>query len=149
MTDSPNFASILDAAPTEVEKPKPLPIGTYQCVVSGPATYGKSSKKQTDFVEFILRPIGVYDDVDEEALEAAGGIDGKSFKATFYLTADAAWRLDEFHVHCGLELDADMSRRERNDEVINAEVLAVIRHETSQDGKDVFARLARTANVPE
>jgi len=148
-SDTPNFASILDAAPTEVSRPKPVPTGTYLCVVTGAPRYDKSSKKQTDFVEFQLRPINCFDDVDEEDLEAAGGIDGKMFRATFYLTEDAVWRLDEFHTHCGLDLDPDTSRRSRNDDVINSEVLVYIKHSTSQDGQTKYAEIARTAPVPE
>ena len=53
---SPNFATILDEAPTEVNRPKPLPSGTYLCTVTGWET-GKSSQKQTPFVQFNLRPM--------------------------------------------------------------------------------------------
>lgn len=149
MSDKPSFASILDAAPTEVERPKPLPVGSYHCVVTGAPRYDKSSKKQTDFVEFQLRITGCYDDVDDDELEAAGGVDGKMLKVTYYLTEDAVWRLDEFHVHCGLDLDEDTSRRQRNEDVINSEVIAVVRHQTSQDGQTKYAEVARTAPVPE
>lgn len=144
MANTPNFASILDEAPTEVTRPKPLPQGTYLCVVQGQPRYDKSSKKQTPFVEFTLRPTAAYDDVDEAELEACGGFDGKTIRATYYLTEDAVFRLDEFHEHCGVDLNDGASRRQRNDDVVNAQVAANIRHRSSEDGTQIFAELART-----
>lgn len=146
MTDTPNFASILDEAPSEVDRPKPLPVGTYHCVVQAPV-YDKSSKKGTPFVMFGLRPIAVFEDVDQTELEESGGLDNRTIRATYYLTEDAVYRLDEFHQHCGLDLTNQQSRRTRNDEVINAEIIAVIKHEQSDDGTQTYAKLARTAPV--
>lgn len=142
---NPNFASLLDETPDEVVRPKPLPAGTYHCVVSNEILYDKSSKKQTEFVRFYLRPYDAAEDVDPDELETAGGLDGKQISATFYLTPDSVYRLDEFHQHCGVDLSVPLSRKLRNDECINAEVTAVIRHRSSDDGSQVFAELARTA----
>ena len=69
MNDAPNFASILDEAPTEISRPKPLPVGTYLCVVQGQPVYDKSNKKGTPFVEFLLRVIAAMDDVDPDDLQ--------------------------------------------------------------------------------
>lgn len=145
MNDAPNFASILDEAPTEIVRPKPLPVGTYVCVVQGQPVYDKSSKKNTPFVKFTLRPIAAEDDVDIEDLESMGGFDGKTIQATYYLTDDAAFRLDEFHSHCGIDITAPASRRTRNEEVMNCQVRAVIKHRMAEDGSQIFAELARTA----
>ena len=143
----PNFASILDESPTEVSRPKPLPEGTYLCSVGAPR-YDKSSKKGTPFVEFILKPIAEQDDVDVEALEEAGGLDGKSLRGTYYTTDDAIYRLDEFHEHCGIDLSEPASRRIRNDEVMNAQVLAYVKHrqaDQNDPNSAVFAEVRRTA----
>lgn len=144
MNDKPNFSSILDEAPTEVDRPKPLPAGTYTCVIAGPAEYGKSSKKGTDFAMFVLKPLAAEDDVDEEELDDAGGLEGKSLRNTFYLTEDAVYRLDEFHQHCGIDITKPQSRRSRNDDVVNAHVRAVVKHRTSEDGSRIYAEIART-----
>jgi hypothetical protein len=145
MSDAPNFQSILDEAPSEVDRPKPLPTGTYLTTVQGPVVYDKSSRKQTPYVQFTLRVIGAMDDVDAEELNEMGGFEGKTIRATFYTTEDAIYRLDEFHEHCGIDLTDGHSRRTRNDEVINSHVLASIRHRTSDDGTQIFAELGRTA----
>lgn len=143
-TSSPNFASILDESPAEVERPKPLPAGTYLCVVAGVPTYDKSSKKGTPFVQFTLRPLSAESDVDPESLLERGGLENKSIRATYYLTDDAIYRLDEFHEHCGIDLNDESTRRQRNDEVVNAHVRAVIKHRASDDGSQIYAELART-----
>ncbi len=147
MNDKPNFASIMDEAPTEIDRPKPLPAGTYLCVVAGPAEKGKSSKKGTDFSMFTLKPLQAEDDVDEDELAEAGGIENKTLRATFYETPDAIYRLDEFHEHCGLDISKPMSRRMRNDEVVNCHVRAVVKHRTSEDGSRIYAEIARTLSA--
>ena len=141
---NPQFSSILDEAPTEVARPKPLPVGTYLCVVQGQPTYDKSSKKGTPYVQFSLRPIAYEDDVDLDALDEMGGLDGKTIDATFYLTDTAVFRLDEFHEHCGIDLSDPVSRMSRNDSVINTQVKAVIKHKETGDNQNFFAVLART-----
>lgn len=144
---NPNFSSILDEAPTEVKVPPPMPAGTYTFVVQGQPRYDKSSKKGTEFVEFTLKPVAVGEDVDEDELNSIGGIDGKTVRATFYLTEDAVFMLDQFHAACGIDLSKPASRKARNDEVVNAEVGGYIKHEASNDGSRVFARLGKTFRV--
>ena len=93
---------------------------------------------------FTLKPLQAEDDVDEAELEEAGGLEGRSLRATFYETPDAIYRLDEFHEHCGLDISKPMSRRMRNDEVVNAHVRAVVKHRTSEDGSRIYAEISRT-----
>jgi hypothetical protein len=141
---SPNFSSILDESPTEVAAPVPLPQGTYLCVVQGSPVYDKSTKKGTPYVEFSLRPIAADEDIDENDLDESGGFENKLLRATFYLTEDAIYRLDEFHAHCGIDLDDGDSRRARNDAIMNAQVRVFVKHETSSDGTRIFARFNRS-----
>lgn len=140
---TPNFASILDKPSSEVERPKPLPVGTYLWAVNGMPRYDKSSKKQTEFVEFTLNCLGAGEDVDQEALAAMGGFQGKQMKATYYLTENSLWRLKEFLDHCGI--DPEGSLRQRVEQAAGCQVVGQITHEASQDGQSVFARLGNTA----
>jgi hypothetical protein len=136
----PNFSSILDKQASDIERPKPLPIGTYSCQVKGLPRFDKSSKKQTEFVEFTLSPFGVLDDVDPEALEEMGGFNGKTIKATFYITEDAAWRLKDFLVACGIDAEGK-SLNEMINEAPGQSVNVYLVHEPAQDGSDaIFAR---------
>lgn len=151
--EDPNFSDILDMQSSEIERPKPAPAGTYSCVVSGLPEHGLSAKKKTPFVMFLLKPTSARDDVDadelEEALTSADGSTKKlgdlTFRATYYTTPDAMWRLKEFLDDCGIPDDGTI--RQRIDQAPNKEVLATIRHEASSDGKAMFAQLAGTAAV--
>lgn len=145
---APAFTSILDRPSGEIERPKPMPVGTYVCVVQGQPKFDKSTKKQTDYVEFTLKFLEASDDVDEEALAAIGGIADKTIRNTYYLTEASAFRLVDFldHVSAGSE---DMSLAQRIPEAVGKQVLVTISHRASDDGQSVFAQVKSTAPVQE
>src|SRR6266446_6655385 len=138
-----NFGALLDKPASDIERPKPLPQGSYLCVVKGLPRFDKSSKKQTEFVEFTLVPTTPGEDVDADDLAALGGIANKTIRATYYITEDSLWRLKAFLEHC--EIEESGSLRSMIDETPNALVVAYIKHEASNDGEAVFAVLAKTA----
>lgn len=143
--NAPNFSSILDKpVDAEANRPKPLPTGTYTCIVDGIPRFDKSKQKQTDFVEFQLKPVSAGADVDQEALTAAGGL-SKTIRTTFYLTEEAAFRLDQFLENLGL--DKGISRKEGISMAPGRQVLAVVTHRASQDGTAIFAEVNSTARV--
>lgn len=153
--NAPNFSDILDRPASETERPKPLPAGGYLCVVKGLPRRDKSAKKGTPFVEFILQVVQPMEDVDEEALnEWAAKPDGSkrqiseaTIRATYYLTEDALWRLKDFLEHCGIEIPENASYSQLIEQTPNSQVIAFLRHEASEDGQAIFARLGKTAPV--
>jgi hypothetical protein len=156
MSDA-TFGSILDKPSTDVERPKPLPTGTYQCVVDGQPRMDKSSKKGTEFVEFSLKPMAALDDVNEDDLNASltsgdGSVkplSDKRIRATYYLTEDALWRLKKFLVS-DLQIEEGKKKiRQMVGEAQNRQVLATIKHVPSDDGTSIFAQLGITAPVAE
>jgi len=150
---NPNFSSILDKPASNIERPKPLPVGTYLTIIKGLPRYDSSSKKQTPFIEFTHEFIQAQDDVDAEELEALGGLrnkDGtaKQMKNTFYLTEASGWRLREFLEALGFDFeDGVTTMRQAAEESANSEVYVTIRHEASDDGKSVFAKIGGVAKV--
>lgn len=140
------FGSILDRAPSEIEKPKPLPQGSYITSIVGQPRFDKSSKKQTEFVEFTHKIKSASDDVDTDELEAYLGGEKKLtdvvMKNTYYLTEGAVWRLKEFLEHCAI--DEGDSLRAMIEETPGAEVGIYVNHEPSQDGTSFFARINKT-----
>lgn len=44
-----DFTSILNKPMAETERPKPLPVGTYLCMVQGQPEFGESNQKKTPF----------------------------------------------------------------------------------------------------
>lgn len=156
----PQFASILNKAPSETERPKPLPTGSYIARVKGQPAYGESSQKKTPQVDFTMvlsepwvNPDTEETDVDEEALDAAlTKADGKKIKLsdrtmrlTYYLTEDALWRLKEFLKNCGIDADGAKDYAEAIAETPNCEVGVYVKHRLATDGSDVqYAEIGRT-----
>lgn len=144
---SPNFGAILDKPSTEIERPKPLPAGTYTMVVKGMPRYDKTTKKGTEYAEFILQPLSAGEDVDEGDLAAMGGLTNKTLKDTYYLTEDAIWRLKKFCDDCGVEEEGDVSLRQRIESTNGCQILVHVKHEASQDGQTIYAKVGSTAAV--
>lgn len=141
------FGSILDRAPADVEKPKPAPIGSYKTQIVGQPRFDKSSKKQTEFVEFTHKLISAGEDVDEDELKAYLGdrkLSEVTMKNTYYLTEASLWRLKEFLEHSGIDLDSVDSLREGIEATPGVEVGIFVNHEPSQDGESFFARINKT-----
>lgn len=139
------FADILNTPSSEIERPKPLPAGSYVCVVAGLPEFDKSTKKETPYAKFTLRPIAAGDDIDAEDLEAAGGLEGKTIQATYYLTEASLWRLKKFIQDCGVDVEDDRTLGQQIEDVPNQTVIAYIKHRPSADGESMFAELANTA----
>lgn len=144
-----SFSHILDKPSNQAERPKPLPEGTYLCTVAGMPRYDKSSKKQTDFVEFTLNVVQAGDDVDQEMLAQMGGIAGKTIKDTYYITEAAEYRLREFLDNLGIadkdDNADDLSHRQRIEQAPGCSVLVSIKHTASDDGRSIYANVAGTA----
>lgn len=150
---TPNFSALLDRAPSEVERPKPLPAGTYMTIIEGLPRYDKSSLKQTDFVEFTHRIISAGEDVDQAELDAAlTSPDGQKkplnevrMKNQLYVTENSLWRLKDFLQNLGFDIESDeFSLRDLCESTAGKECLVFIKHQPSQDGQAIFARIDRT-----
>lgn len=148
---NPNFSELLSKAPSEVERPKPLPIGTYTTIIRGAPRYDVSTKKQTKFVEFNHKFVSAGEDVDQGSLKEV--LNGKALndiemKNTFYLTENSLWRLKDFLTHLGYDTDsADHSLQELVEDTAGKSVAVYIKHEPSQDGTSIYARIDRTLPV--
>lgn len=154
---SDKFANILDRAPSEITAPTPLPPGTYLTIIQGLPRYDKSTKKQTDYVEFIHKFSSPADDVDADDLKAAltnektgetKSLGDITMKNTYYITEASAWRLKKFLEDCGFDTDSDEhSLRELCESTSNSEVYVTVKHRPSDDGKRIFAEISDTARV--
>lgn len=141
------FEDILNRPADDIKPPPVLPVGTYHTVLVGLPERGKSSKKQTDFFKFQHKIVAALDDVDQEALaELDGGISGKEIDNTFYITEKSAFMLVQFIQNTGVDTEGK-SLGAAIDETPNREVLIHIKHEASEDGMRVFARVGSTAPV--
>lgn len=144
MNAGPNFSAILDRpVDAEANRPKPVPTGTYLCIIDGIPRFDKSKQKGTDFVEFNLNIVQPGADVDPTAYAEVGG--GRKLRTTFYLTEDAVWRLDKFLEDIGIPKGT--GRKEGISQAPGKQVNAVVTHRASQDGTAIFAEVNSTAKV--
>ena len=141
MTDTPNFSSILDEAPTEAATVPVFPQGTWNLVVKSWEQV-TSSKKGTMGIKFSFSTQSAHADVNEDELAEHDFI-GKSISHTFWDSEYFAANLDRFHEACGLDLSVANSRRNRNDEVINSVVGGFIKHSPTKDGERIRAEISR------
>lgn len=147
-----SFEEILKRKASEVKPPQAYPVGTYHCLVDGPPTPGKSSQKQTDFLQYKFKILSPMQDVDQAAY-VEQQIAGKLISADYYITDAAVWRLKEMLVdHLGIDPGAEGSAQEKEiteliAESLGKQLLVKLKHELSQDGKRVFHRVESTAHV--
>ena len=142
----PNFGSVLDKPTDSIERPKPIPQGTYTLAVQGMPRFDKSTKKQTEYVEFTCKILAAGDDVDPEELKEMGGIGDKTLKHTFYLTENSIYRLKEFLLD-DLGLEEEDTLRPMIEKTVGAQFLAQIKHTPSDDGKSVYSNIASTGPI--
>jgi len=151
---APTFESILDMPAADVERPKPLPAGTYDAIVQGLYEEGVSSQKKTPFVQFAFAIQGADEDVDEDELttyltakdgtvKPLSGVVLKNNSTKFYTTPDSLFRLTDFFEHCGIDQDGKTIRQCLS-ETPNCSVKITIGHVASQDGEQIFAELKKT-----
>jgi hypothetical protein len=148
------FADILDKPADQIDRPKPLPTGTYVWTIAGLPRMDKSKDKQTPYYEFECKATQAMDDVNEEDLkEWATKADGTSrqlsdysSRLTFYLTEGSVYRLQEFMEHCGIDLEGK-SIREAIDETPNCQFIGAIVHTASKDGSSIYANIGKTGPV--
>lgn len=146
MNDSPNFGAILDKPTAEVNRPPAFPQGSYVAVVQGLPKFDKSSKKQTEYVEFEMKPLQAMEDVDEEALKEFGPLGSSTLRLTFYLTEKSAYRLKEFLIN-DLQIEEQASLRPMIDETPGQQCIIHVKHTGSDDGKGVYANISSTAPI--
>lgn len=146
MAKPTEFASVLDTPIEDIERPKPIPVGSYVCMVKGQPRIDKSKNKGTEFSEFTLQILEPCNDVDENELEEMGGIQEKTIRATFYHTAASAYRLKDFLSHCGVEFASGATVRQLIAEAAGKSVIAHVKHDIQSDGR-IFLNVDSTAPV--
>lgn len=156
MNDQPNFTSILDKPAESLEAPKPVPVGTYLALISGPETYSKVGANQTDMVSWPVKLIQPQPDVDVAALtEALSLKDGTTkalgdikLKFDQFLTEASAFMVRDFLKNTLAIDDAGKSLRQMISEALGKQMLVTIKHGlTKGDNPRVFASIDSTAKV--
>ena len=148
----PDFTSVLDMSPDDIERPKPLPPGDYVVLIKS-YIQDKTSQKETKFIEFNTSPVEALENVDEdwlkEALTKADGsmkkLSDMNIRVRFYDTPEAGYRIKKFLLD-DVHLENDGSNiGQMVEAAVNAQVIVSIKHR-SVDG-DTFIDVKGTAPV--
>lgn len=86
-----DFTKLLSTKADDIQKPKPVPAGTYVFTVLS-HRFGESKQKGTPYVEYSVQAMSPGEDVDQELFTEYGGMEKltkKKFTYTFWLTEDA------------------------------------------------------------
>lgn len=132
---APNFKDLLAKPVDQIEKPKPVPPGTYNGVIKG-FTFGESKDKKTPYVRFALAITGPGDDVDPELLTGVD-LSKKQLRRDYYITDDALFMLKDLVTSVGI----DSSGRTLDSmipELVNNPVLIEVIQRSSQDGSEMY-----------
>lgn len=142
-----DFSKILQKQATEIEKPKPLPIGTFVCSNPKLPDFKGIGQNQTPAAEFSFVVIAPTEDVDPEQLAAYGDFKGKTIRHRMFLSEAAEFRTKEEIVKVFNLDEAGKSLGQLFNETVNQQLLVTIKHTPTQDGTDVFAEVEALASV--
>lgn len=125
-----DFRNLLATKPETVEKPQPLPPGTYFALIKAWEPT-ESSQKKTPGVKIQFQLVSPDADVDMDQLEQVGGqtaVAKRKISTTFWLTEDSTFRLREFlEIACKLDISG-RSFAELLPETVNQSVRLAVKH---------------------
>ena len=134
-----NLSHLLGKKSSEIEKPKPFPVGHYLWVVTSFAII-ESSKKKTPGIEFELKMLEAKDDVDEDELALVKNPNERKKRMQVWITEDSLWRLTELLVTFGVD-DPERTLEELIPETVGCQFVAAIMHEPIEGTVDVFDKI--------
>lgn len=142
-----SFQDILDQPVTQVDRPKPTPVGTYLFLVDGQPKMSQIGQNKTDVIDFNLKILQVMGDSPSPAeVEEFGGVAGKPVRARFFITEPAKWRLDKF-LYEDLGIAFGMPRKQAIAEALGKQVIGQIIHRPNESGDQMFAELRETSKT--
>lgn len=147
-----DFTSVLDKPAADIEKPKPMPLGTYMAVVQGLPKLREVGQDKSKVIDFNLKLIAPAKDVDQQKLAEWGDLSQARplQKSVFYDTPDGQWALTQFLTdHLGIDAGRK-SLREMLPESVGKQCLATLKHEpfvNSNGQAEIATRVAATAKM--
>lgn len=129
-----SISSFAELANTTLADAKPLPLlpeGIYRGKIVGMWKEHKSANNLA--AEYPLRITAPGDDIDLEALQAAGGIPDKSYPYRFWMSENARFMFGNFARSCGYSDDLGLMESLNMIGTDMPDVLVEYKHEDMQD----------------
>lgn len=150
-----SFQDILNKPSNTIDAPKPLPPGTYLCLVNGQPEFAKIGRDNTDCVNFALKPVQAQPDVDQTALQEALSSKDGTYRALqdvkinhrMFITENSVWRLRKFLVDDLAIDEGEKTLGQLIPEAMGRQVLISLGHRASDDGSVVYMDVRNTARV--
>lgn len=133
----PDFTSLIHKDMAEVKKPPAWPMGLYPGRILRYEP-GESTQKKTPYMRFTVGVTGFPDDFTDEQ-KSGLDIEGKTFRADYYLTEDALFRLADLLKSMGLKGFID----EALPQCVGEEVKIDLSQELNQQTNEIFNRVNR------
>jgi hypothetical protein len=166
--ERPDFDDVYNVPVTQLDRPKPQPVGTYLGEIVGLPEEMTSPKKGTRYAQYTVRPIepamndrGNFKDVDPTALEeyltrASGEkmqLSDRTLRLPMWRTKDSGHRHVEFLKKLGIsEYNDDGTERvlpEMIAESPGRQAYFHVKHNPSLDGENVYAEIDRVIKLPQ
>lgn len=144
---TPDFEAALNKRADEIEKPKPLPTGTYLCIVLPEQDFQKIGQKETPALNIQFRPLQAGEDVDTGALSEIEGWNNRKIRHTLWLTEDSLWRVKEFLTDVCEISSKGKSLREMFAELPGKQVWVQLGHRPSKDGTEMYTEVKSVSKV--
>lgn len=136
-----DFTTLLSKSSDEVEKPEPIPAGSYDMIIVGFKS-GESQQKKTPYVEIETKVIAPRDDVDMESYAKVRNPQDRTFKTQFYITEDSLFRLKDFLIKAGFETEG-RTFLEMLNEIAGRTIIGIISHRLGNDGESVYPEVKK------
>lgn len=136
-----DFTQLLSKNLDDVERPEPLPEGSYLTSIVGYKTV-ESAKQQTPGVEIELKIVAPGEDVDPDAYAKIQNPQDKTLKTQFWLTEGSMWRLKDFLEKAGCDLTGK-SFAEVLADIAGQQIVSIVSHRVGNDNESVFAEVKR------
>lgn len=140
-----DFTNLLSKSADNVERPEPLPQGSYVTTITAYRTI-ESGQKKTPGVEFDLQIFAPGEDINMEEYAKVKNPQERVLKTQFWLTEDSMFRLKEFLEKAGFET-AGRTFADMLAEVAGHQIIAIVSHRIGQDGESVFPEAKRFMKV--
>lgn len=142
-----DFSKILGKQTQEIEKPKPLPMGTYVCNNPALPRFIELGQNKTPCAQFNLTVIAPGDDIDAEQLSEYGEWKGKSIRHNMFLTEDSLFRTKEELCNAFTIEEEGKTLGQVFNETVNRQVLVTLTHRPSDDGTTMYVQVEKLAAV--
>ena len=140
-----NFTEILVTHAEEIEKPKPLPIGSYLAINPKLPEFKGLGKNETPAAVFTVTINQPLDDVSPDDLKAYGDVKGKTQRFNRFLSDTAQFRTkEELCETFGID-ETGKTLGQIFAETVNKPLIIVIAHRPSDDGTEIYAEVEKTA----